>query len=176
MSRIKKVVVLYDSARCGKTSILCELADVLMQNNPKAEKILRRKGSRKELRSIPLNNKGDHLDILFAIKIPQNDSSFKVVGIGSAGDDRDSVLRNFMFFDSVWPDYNFDIVFVAVREQPRKDGLGDCGKSFPLMQLEEIERLYNLQVERPFVRTGMKSGAVSPQGAKAAATTLESMI
>lgn len=176
MSRIKKVVVLYDAARCGKTSTLCKLADVLMQNNPKSEKILRRKGSCRELRSIPLNNKGDFLDILFAIKIPQKDGSFKVVGIGSAGDDRDSVLRNFMFFDSVWPDYNFDIVFVAVREQPRKDGLGDCGKSFPLMQFEEIEHLYDLQVERPFIRTGMKSGAVSPQGVKSAATQLESMI
>lgn len=59
-----------------------------------------------------------------------------------------------MFFDSVWPERQFDIVFVAIREQSRKDGLCDVGRSFPLMALEELECHYGLDcVQRPFERT-----------------------
>lgn len=174
--RVKKVVALYDGANSGKTSILCRLAENLLQNNPNAEKILREKGYDQDLQALPKNKNGRYKDILFAIKIPQEDGSFKVVGIGSAGDDRDSVLRNFMFFESVWPEYDFDVVFVAIRKQSRLDGLGDSGKSFPLMQFEEIESQFNLHVIRPFISTGMNKTTISSNGINTAVSTLNSFI
>lgn len=180
MSRIKKVVVVYDHKDCGKTSVLCELASQLISKNQNATRILRRKGNKTELSSLPKDEATGLYtnDILFAIQIPQSTDGYKTVGIGSAGDDRDSVLRNFMFFGNIWPDSNFDVVFVAIREQYREDGLGDCEKSFPLMQLEEIERHDNLQVIRPFIRTGMKKsdGSLNQSGVQAKAKELEKMI
>lgn len=174
--RIKKVVALYDAADSGKTKILSKLAEDLLIKHPNAEMILRKKGYQKNLKVLPKNKNGRANDILFAIKIPQEDGTVKVVGIGSAGDDRDSVLRNFMFFESVWPDYDFDIVFVALREQIRADKLGDYTKSYPLMQFEEIEWQSNLHVVRPFIRTGMKKKAITVPGISYAVSKLMSMI
>ena len=151
LSRINKVVTVYDEQKAGKTTMLCELCLSLLQQYPSADFVLRRKGSRQKLKVPPIGKGGKYQDILFAIKFTDVNGVQKMVGIGSAGDDRDSVLRNFMFFDSVWPELNFDCVFVAVRRQHRSDGLGDCNRSFALMQLEELEQGMRAPLSRPFV-------------------------
>lgn len=153
LNRIKKVVVLYEGANFGKTDTLCRLCDFLMKQAAGAL-VLRKAGGKRQQTSLPKNKRGKYQDVLFAATVKGKKGDDVTVGVGTAGDTWDAVWRNFMFFDSVWPERQFDIVFVAIREQSRKDGLGDVGRSFPLMALEELECHYGLDcVQRPFERT-----------------------
>ena len=153
MNRIKKVVVIYGDGDSGKTDTLCRLCDLLMKQAPGAF-ILRKAGGRRQQMSLPKNKRGKYQDVLFAATVKGKKGDDVTVGVGTAGDTWDAVWRNFMFFDWIWPDRQFDIVFVAIREQSRKDGLCDVGRSFPLMALEELEFNYGLDcVQRPFERT-----------------------
>ena len=153
MNRIKKVVVIYGDGDSGKTDTLCRLCDLLI-NQATGAFILRKAGGRKQLGSLPKNKRGKYQDVLFAGAVKGKNGNDVTVGVGTAGDTWDAVWRNFMFFDSVWPERQFDIVFVAIREQSRKDGLGKHDHSFPLLALEELECHYSLNgVQRPFERT-----------------------
>ena len=73
-----------------------------------------------------------------------------MVGIGTAGDNWEAIEQAFMFFDSVFPEDEFAYVFIAIRKQPRNDGLGIVEKSFPLMALERMESVGRLNVIRTF--------------------------
>ena len=147
------MVVLYEGANSGKTDTLCRLCDFLMKQAAGAL-VLRKAGGKRQQTSLPKNKRGKYQDVLFAATVKGKKGDDVTVGVGTAGDMWDAVWRNFMFFDSVWPERQFDIVFVAIREQSRKDGLCDVGRSFPLMALEELERHYGLDcVQRPFERT-----------------------
>ena len=152
-NRIKKVVVLYGDGDSGKTETLCRLCDLLMKQATGAF-ILRKAGGSRQQMSLPKNKSGKYQDVLFAATVKGKNGNDVTVGVGTAGDTWDAVWRNFMFFDSVWLDRQFDIVFVAIREQSRKDGLCKCNHSFPLLALEELECHYGLNcVQRPFERT-----------------------
>lgn len=153
MSRIKKAVVVYGDSNSGKTSALCCLCDLLIKKHP-SDYILRRAGSAKPQMTLPKSRRGKYQDVLFATTVRGKAGNDVTVGVGTAGDTWESVWRNFMFFDMVWPERQFDIVFIAIREQSRKDGLGKCNRSFPLLALEEVECHYGLNcVHRPFWRT-----------------------
>lgn len=157
LNRIKKVVVVYGDAGTGKTTALCMLCEKLItkclsQNGF----VLQKKGHQGRLITVPKNKKGAYQDLLCAVHCKTqsgtNEQSGKevMVGIGSAGDNWESVEQAFMFFDSVFPEDEFAYVFIAIRKQPRKDGLGVAEKSFPLMALERMERDGQLRVIRPF--------------------------
>lgn len=147
-SRIKKVVVVYGPANTGKTTALRELCENLINRKTGKGIFLQRKGAKKRLMSMP----PQHSDIMCAVHCMDNSKKKEVlVGIASAGDDWESVERNFMFFDSVFPEDEFACVFIAVRRQTRQDGLGVAEKSFPLMALERKEADGLRGVVRPFV-------------------------
>lgn len=157
LNRIKKVVVVYGETGTGKTTALCMLCENLIAKCLSQDKfVLRKKGHRGRLTTVPKNKKGAYQDLLCAVHCTtqsgKKEQSGKevMVGIGSAGDNWESVEQVFMFFDSVFPEDEFAYVFIAIRKQPRKDGLGVVEKSFPLMALERMERDGLLNVIRPF--------------------------
>ena len=156
-NRIKKVVVVYGDAGTGKTTALCMLCEKLIAKCLSQDRfVLRKKGHRGRLTTVPKNKKGAYQDVLCAVhcktQSTKNEQSGKevMVGIGTAGDNWESVEQAFMFFDSVFPEDEFAYAFIAIRKQPRKDGLGVAEKSFPLMALERMESDGQLNVLRPF--------------------------
>ena len=156
-NRIKKVVVVYGEAGTGKTTALCMLCEKLIAKCLSHDRfVLQKKGHRGRLTTVPKNKKGAYQDLLCAVHCKtqsgNNEQAGKdvMVGIGTAGDIWESVEQAFMFFDSVFPEDEFAYVVIAIRKQPRKDGLGVAEKSFPLMALERMERDGLLDVIRPF--------------------------
>lgn len=147
MNRIKKVVVVYGGGSTGKTTSLRLLSQSLLSGKKPDDFILIKDDAYSDLVNPPNNVQVNRPDVMLAVR--HND---KLVGVGTAGDIWDLVWQNFMFFDQCYPAEQFDVVFVAIREQRRQKEIGDCGRSFPLMALEELECHYGLQVERPFVR------------------------
>lgn len=156
-NRIKKVVVVYDEVGTGKTTALCMLCEnpitkCLSQDGF----VLQKKGHQGRLITVPKNKKGAYQDLPCAVHCKtqscMNEQSGKevMVGIGSVGDNWESVEQAFIFFDSVFLEDEFAYVFIAIRKQPRKDGLGVAEKSFPLMALERMARDGQLRVIRPF--------------------------
>ena len=154
VNRIKKVVVVYGDQNSGKTDSLCRLCKLLIAKCS-GRFVLRKAGGAAQQSVLPLNKKsGKYQDVLFAATVKGAAGNDVTVGVGTAGDTWDAVWRNFMFFDEVLPDHQFDVVFVAIREQPRKDGLCKSEHSFPLLALEELECNYGIDcVQRPFERT-----------------------
>lgn len=149
-NRIKKVVVVYDEAGTGKTTALCMLCKNLIKKSQADGFVLQKKGNKKRLLALPINKNGAYQDILCAVHCKDKAGKNVLVGIGTAGDIWESVEQAFMFFDSVFPEDEFAYVVIAIRKQPRKDGLGVAEKSFPLMALERMERDGLLDVIRPF--------------------------
>lgn len=155
-NRIKKVVVVYGSQGTGKTTALCMLCENLIIKCHPNKFVLRQKGDKNRLTVMPKNNHGAYQDVLCAVHCTKQSSNDKqssqevMVGIGTAGDNWESVEQAFMFFDSVFPEDEFAYVFIAIRKQERLDGLGVAEKSFPLMALERMESVGGLDVIRPF--------------------------
>lgn len=147
MNRIKKVIVVYGGGSSGKTTSLRMLCQSLLSGKKQTDFTLIKGDAYQDLVNPPNNVQINRPDVMLAVH-----HNGKLVGVGTAGDIWDSVWQNFMFFDQCYPDESFDVVFVAIREQHRQKGVGDCGRSFPLMALEELECQYGLQVQRPFVR------------------------
>lgn len=147
MNRIKKVVVVYGSGSSGKTTSLRMLCQSLLVGKKSKDYILIKDDAYSDLVNPPNNIQVNRPDVMLAVHHNE-----KLVGVGTAGDIWDSVWQNFMFFDQCYPAEQFDMVFVAIREQCRQKGIGDSGRSFPLMALEELECQYGLQVKRPFER------------------------
>lgn len=156
-NRFKKVVVVYGEAGTGKTTTLCMLCEKLIAKCLSHDRfVLQKKGHRGRLATVPKNKKGAYQDLLCAVHCKtqsgNNEQASKevMVGIGTAGDNWESVELAFMFFDSVFLEDEFACVIIAIRKQPRKDGLGVAEKSFPLMALERMESEGLLDVIRPF--------------------------
>ena len=155
-NRIKKVVVAYGSQGTGKTTALCMLCENLIAKCHPNKFVLRQKGDKNRLKVMPKNNHGAYQDVLCAVHCTTQSGNDKqssqevMVGIGTAGDNWESVEQAFMFFDSVFPEDEFAYVFIAIRKQERLDGLGVAEKSFPLMALERMESVGGLDVIRPF--------------------------
>ena len=192
-NRIKKVVVVYGDAGTGKTTALCMLCENLIAKCMSQDRfVLRKKGHLREFATVPKNKKGRYQDLLCAVhcktQLGKNEQSCKeiMVGIGTAGDNWESIEQAFMFFDSVFPADEFAYVFIAIRKQPRKDGLGVAEKSFPLLALERMESVGRLNVIRPFENAPnaarLSKGATPTQvtsftaNCKKLAARLESMI
>ena len=149
-NRIKKVVVVYGDAGTGKTTALCMLCESLISKCQGGRFMLQKRGYKKRLNTVPKNSKGAYQDVLCAVHCKNKSGKDVMVGIGTAGDNWDSIEQAFMFFDSVFPEDEYAYVFIAIRKQPRKDGLGVAEKSFPLMALERKECDGLLNVIRPF--------------------------
>ena len=149
LNRIKKLVVVYGGIETGKTTALCMLCDRLLARCTSKRFLLRQKGYGNPLKSLPMNN-GTYQDVLCAVHCKGKTKKDVLVGIGTAGDNWESVEQTFMFFDSVFPEDELAYVFIAIRKQPRRDGLGVAEKSFPLMALERMESVGGLNVIRPF--------------------------
>ena len=150
--RIKKVVVVYGKGSHGKSTVLRMLCAELLKGKSKNDYKIWKDGSEHNILNAPGGIQENKPDVMLAVK-----HEGKLIGVGTAGDVIDVVLRNFMFFDKWYPELNFDVVFVAVREQERRDGLGDCGRSFPLMGFEHLESRFGLNVVRPFVRVNYQA-------------------
>lgn len=150
LNRIKKVVVVYGDAGTGKTTALCMLCESLIPKCPGGQFVLQKKGYKNRLSTVPKNSRGAYQDVLCAVHCNGKSGKNVMVGIATAGDNWDSVEQAFMFFDSVFPEDEYAYVFIAIRKQPRKDGLGVAEKSFPLMALERKEYDCQLNVIRPF--------------------------
>ena len=161
-NRITKVVVVYDKGSRGKSTVLRMLCQQLLVGKTSADYQLWKPDAYNDLANPPNGIQENKPDVMLAVK-----HEGKLVGVGTAGDVIDVVLRNFMFFDKWYPELNFDVVFVAVRKQERRDGLGDCGRSFPLIVLEDFESRFDLNVIRPFVsinyQTNKPSAGASQQ-------------
>ena len=151
-NRIKKVVVVYDKGSRGKSTVLRMLCAELLKGKNKADYKIWKEDSDVNILNPPNGIQENKPDVMLAVK-----HEGKLVGVGTAGDIIDVVLKNFMFFDKWYPELNFDIVFVAVRKQERRDGLGDCGRSFPLIGFEDLECRFGLNVIRPFVRVNYQT-------------------
>ena len=162
LKRIKKVVVLYDKGSHGKSTVLRMLCAELLKGKSKSDYKIWKEDSDINILNPPNGIQENKPDVMLAVK-----HNGKLVGVGTAGDIIDVLLRNFMFFDKWYPELNFDVVFVAVRKQERRDGLGDCGRSFPLIVLEDFESRFDLNVIRPFVsinyQTNKPSAGASQQ-------------
>jgi len=167
LNRIKKVVVVYGDAGTGKTTSLCMLCDSLISKCQSGRFVLQRKGLKNRLTNVPKNGYGAYQDVLCAVHCKNKSSTDVMVGIATAGDNWDSVEQAFMFFGSVFPEDEYAYVFIAIRKQPRMDGLGVTEKSFPLMALERKEYDCQLNVIRPFEQvpnsTKLHTGATSAQ-------------
>lgn len=156
INRIKKVVVVYGDAGTGKTTALCMLCESLIAKCQQGRFVLQKKGHKTRLTAMPKNKNGAYQDVLCAVHCTKQSSNDKpssqevMVGIGTAGDNWESIEQAFMFFDSVFPEDEFACVFIAIRKQERLDGLGVAEKSFPLMALERMESEGGLRVVRPF--------------------------
>ena len=152
LNRIKKVVVVYDKGSHGKSTVLRMLCQALLAGKTSSEYNLWKAVSYNGIVSPPNGIQTNRPDVMLAVK-----HDGKLIGVGTAGDIIDVVLRNFMFFDKWHPELDFDVVFVAIREHDRRDGLGDCGRSFPLIGFEYLECRFGLNVVRPFVRVNYQA-------------------
>ena len=151
-NRIKKVVVVYDKGSHGKSTVLRMLCQALLVGKANSEFNLWKVDAYNGIVNPPNGVQANRPDVMLAVK-----HDGKLIGVGTAGDIIDVVLRNFMFFDKWHPELDFDVVFVAIREQDRRDGLGDCGRSFPLIGFEDLECRFGLNVVRPFVRVNYQA-------------------
>ena len=162
-NRIKNVVVVYGESGTGKTTTLCKLCESLLTKYP-AQFVLRTKRAKQRFPPMPLTPKGHYRDVVCAVHCKDKFNNDIMIGIGTAGDDWDSVERNFMFFDNVFPQDEFAYVFIAIRKRKCKDELDIVSKSLPLMALERMEVEGRLNVNRPFVN------APNPKGLAKSAT------
>ena len=158
--------MVYDKGSRGKSSVLRMLCQQLLVGKMPADYQLWKSGAYNDLVNPPNGIQDNRPDVMLAVK-----HEGKLIGVGTAGDIIDVVLRNFMFFDKWYPELDFDVVFVAVRKQERRDGLGDCGRSFPLIGFEDLECRFGLNVVRPFVsinyQTNKPSASASQQAKNA---------
>lgn len=168
--------MVYGDAGTGKTTAMCMLCENLIAKCLSQDRfVLQKKGHRGKLLTVPKNKKGAYQDLLCAVhcktRSGKNEKSCKevMVGIGTAGDNWESIEQTFMFFDSVFPEDEFACVFIAIRKQLRKDGLGVAAKSFPFMALERMESVGRLNVIRPFENA--PNAARLPKNATAAQKT-----
>lgn len=139
--------MVYGKGSHGKSTVLRMLCQQLLIGKASSDYQLWKADAYNDLVNPPNGIQDNRPDVMLAVKHDR-----KLVGVGTAGDSIDAVWKNFMFFDKWYPELNFDIVFVAVRKQERRDGLGDCGRSFPLIGFEDLECRSGLNVVRPFVQ------------------------
>ena len=138
--------MVYGKGSHGKSTVLRMLCQQLLIGKASSDYQLWKADTYNDLVNPPNGVQDNRPDVMLAVKHDR-----KLVGVGTAGDSIDAVLKNFMFFDKWYPELNFDVVFVAVRKQKRRDDLGDCGRSFPLIGFEDLECRFSLNVVRPFV-------------------------
>ena len=134
LKRIKKVVVVYGKGSHGKSTVLRMLCAELLKGKNISDYKIWKEDAANNLLNPPNGIQENKPDVMLSVK-----HDGKLIGVGTGGDSIDVVLKNFMFFDKWYPDLDFDVVFVAIREQERRDGLGDCGRSFPLIGFEYLE-------------------------------------
>lgn len=152
LKRIKKVVVVYGKGSHGKSTVLRMLCAELLKGKNISDYKIWKEDAANNLLNPPNGIQENKPDVMLSVK-----HNGKLIGVGTGGDSIDVVLKNFMFFDKWYPDLDFDVVFVAIREQERRDGLGDCGRSFPLIGFEDLECRFILNVVRPFVRVNYQA-------------------